>query len=180
MEDEPGNDQTKKNSNDAVANVIEIGVGRVSLKDAVEECEGELQPGITDSFAAGRDPTGDGSGTSYEDHERRDRFHVRHEEHDGEKSERAADKTTDEPQSPFVERGLSAPERYECTGNERRMDSVPIDRLVNDVAEHRGEGDFECEMRVRRISERVRHKQTTPVRLGLRFRRMFRGRRRVR
>src|SRR3954468_18278523 len=102
MEDEPGNDQTEKNSNDAVADVIEIGVGRVSLKDAVEECECELQPGITDSFAAGRDPTGDGSGTSYEHHERRDCFHVRHEKDDGEKRERAAYHATDEPQSPFI------------------------------------------------------------------------------
>src|SRR3954471_2355766 len=108
MEDEPGNDQTKKNSNDAVANVIEIGVGRVSLKDAVEECECELQPGITDSFTAGRDPTGDGSGTSYQHHERRDRFHVRHQEYDGEKRERSANHAPHESESSFVERRLSA------------------------------------------------------------------------
>src|SRR2546430_1274575 len=96
LEDESRDDQTKKNSNDAVANVIEIGIGRVSLKDAVKECEGELQPGITDSFAAGRDPTGDGGGTSHEHHERCDRFHVWHEEYDGEKREGSANHATDD------------------------------------------------------------------------------------
>ena len=38
-EDESGNDETKKNSNDAIANVIEICVGGITLENAVEKSE---------------------------------------------------------------------------------------------------------------------------------------------
>jgi hypothetical protein len=31
-EDDSGDDETEKNSNDAIADIVEIGVGRVSLK----------------------------------------------------------------------------------------------------------------------------------------------------
>src|SRR5205823_7288871 len=103
LKDEAGDDQTKKDSDDAIADVIEIGIGRVSLKDAVEESECDLQPSITDPFASGANPARDGRGTSDEDNERRDRFHVRHEEYDREKRERSANQTTDESQSPFVQ-----------------------------------------------------------------------------
>src|SRR5206468_2840246 len=50
--DEAGDDQTKKDSDDAIANVIEIGIGRVTLKDAVEESECDLQPSITDPLGS--------------------------------------------------------------------------------------------------------------------------------
>ncbi len=63
MEDESSDDEAKENSNDAIADVIEICVGRVPLKDAVEESECDLQPSVTDPFASGRDPASDGSGT---------------------------------------------------------------------------------------------------------------------
>src|SRR6266481_6308384 len=39
LEDESGNDKTEENSNDTIADVIEIGIGRVSLETAVEESE---------------------------------------------------------------------------------------------------------------------------------------------
>jgi hypothetical protein len=42
FENESGDDQTKKDSDDAIADVVEIGIGRVSLKDAIEESEGDL------------------------------------------------------------------------------------------------------------------------------------------
>ena len=163
MEDESGDDETKKNSNDTIADIIEIGVGRISLKDAVEECECDLQSGITDPFASGRDPAGDGSRTGNEHNERGDRFHVRHQEYDGKKRERAADKATDESQSPFVQRCLSALQRDESAGNERGVDARPIDRLINDEAEHRGESDFEGELHMRGISKRVRHEKSFSV-----------------
>ena len=38
-EDKSGDDETKENSNDAIADVIEICVGRVTLEDAVEKSE---------------------------------------------------------------------------------------------------------------------------------------------
>jgi len=158
MEDESGDDQTKKDSNNSVADVIEISVGRVTLKDAVEESECELQPSITDSWASGRDPACDGRGTSDEHNERRDRFHVWHEEYDGKERERSADDATDESQSPFVESCLSALQRNERAGDECGVDSRPINRLINDEAKHRGESDFESELHVRGVRERVRHK----------------------
>src|ERR1700720_1970414 len=79
-ENQSSNDQTKKNSDDAIANVIEIGIGRISLENAVEKSEGDLKPGITDPFASRRDPPREGSGTGNNDNERCDRFHVRHQE----------------------------------------------------------------------------------------------------
>src|SRR6266853_3419813 len=118
IEDEAGDDQTKKDSDDAIADVIEIGIGRVSLKDAVEESECDLQPSITDPFASRRDPARDGRGTSNKYDERCDRFHVWHEEYDGEKRERSADHATDDSQRSFIQRCLSALEREEGAGNE--------------------------------------------------------------
>ena len=56
LEDEPGDDKAEENSDDAATDVIQIGVGRVPLKNAVEESECNLQPGITDPFASGGDP----------------------------------------------------------------------------------------------------------------------------
>ncbi len=56
MEDECGDEESEKDSNNAIADVIEIGIGRVTLKDAVEESECDLQAGITDPVASGRDP----------------------------------------------------------------------------------------------------------------------------
>src|SRR5439155_18423178 len=91
-----GDDETKKNSNDAVADVIEICIRRIPLKNTVEKSEGNLQPGITDPLASSRDPARDRSRTSNKEDERCDRFHVRHEKDDGEKRERSADHATDD------------------------------------------------------------------------------------
>jgi hypothetical protein len=100
IEDECGDEESEKDSNDTIADVIEIGIGRVTLKDAVEQSECDLQAGITDPVASGRDPARDGSETGNKDDERCDRFHVRHEEHDGEKRENSADHATDDSQRP--------------------------------------------------------------------------------
>src|SRR5206468_7515758 len=127
-EHESSDDKTEKNSDDAIADVIEIGIRRVTLKDAIEESECDLQPSITNPFASRRDPARDGRGTSDEDDKRCDRFHVRHKEYDGEKRERTADHATDDSQRSFIERCLSAFERDECAGNECRVDSRPINR----------------------------------------------------
>ena len=37
-----GDDETEENSNDAIADVIEVCVGRITLEDAVEESERDL------------------------------------------------------------------------------------------------------------------------------------------
>jgi hypothetical protein len=42
FEDESRDDETEENSNHTIADVIEIGIGRVSLKHAVEEGERDL------------------------------------------------------------------------------------------------------------------------------------------
>jgi len=55
MEDECDDGETEENSNDTISDVIEIGVGRVTLKDTVKERECDLQPSITDPFASSRD-----------------------------------------------------------------------------------------------------------------------------
>ena len=38
-EDDSGDDETEKNSNDAIADVIEVCIGRITLEDAVEKSE---------------------------------------------------------------------------------------------------------------------------------------------
>ena len=81
---------------------------------------------------------------------------MRHQEHDRKKRERAADHATGDSQRSFVERRLSALERDERAGNKRGMNSRLIDRFVDDITKHRRESDFERELHVRGISERVR------------------------
>jgi hypothetical protein len=44
IEDESADEESEKDSNDTIAEVIEIGIERVTLKDAVEESECDLQP----------------------------------------------------------------------------------------------------------------------------------------
>ena len=51
LEDEPGDEESTQDSNDTIADVIEIDIGRGALEDAVEKSERNLQPGITDPFA---------------------------------------------------------------------------------------------------------------------------------
>ena len=41
-EDESGDDQTEKNSNDAIADVIEVCIGRITLENTVEKSERNL------------------------------------------------------------------------------------------------------------------------------------------
>ena len=51
MEDEPGDEESTQDSNDTIADVIEIDIGRGALEDAVKKSERNLQPGITDPVA---------------------------------------------------------------------------------------------------------------------------------
>jgi hypothetical protein len=64
IEDECGDEESKKDSNNTITDLVEICVGRITLKDADEEGERDLQAGIIDPVASGRDPARDGSGTS--------------------------------------------------------------------------------------------------------------------
>src|ERR1700747_1456257 len=66
-EDQACDDETKKDSNHAIADVIEVRIGRITLEDAVEESEGDLEAGIRNHFASGGDPAGDGRRTG-DDH----------------------------------------------------------------------------------------------------------------
>ena len=100
--------------------------------------------------------------------ERRDRVHVRHEEDNGEKRECSADDTAADPEHTLVQGRTGAFQRNERAGDERGVDPRPVNRRINDVTKHRCEGDFEREVHVRGIGERVRHKKT------FRFRRMCR------
>ena len=48
--DEPGDEESTQDSNDTIADVIEIRIGCGALEDAVEKSERNLQPGITRSL----------------------------------------------------------------------------------------------------------------------------------
>ena len=162
-EDESGHDQTKKNSNDAIADIIEVCIGRITLEDAVEKSERYLQTRVGDEFCSGGDPAGNGRGTGHHHNQRRDCVHVRHEEDDGEQRECSADHTAADPEDTLVQRCTGAFQRDESAGDQRGVDSRPVNRHINDVAEHRCEGDFEREVHMRGISERVRTQKSFSV-----------------
>jgi len=119
-----------------------------------------LETGVTYPFAAVATQARDSTSTRDHYNERRRSFPCVASGKDREKRERAADHATNDSQSSFIERCPSALQSDEGAGDERRMDSRPIDRLVNDVAEHRGEGDLEGEVHVRGIGKRVGHQET--------------------
>jgi len=54
IEDECGDEESEKDSNDTIADVIEICIRRIPLKNAVEKSEYDLQPSVTDPFASER------------------------------------------------------------------------------------------------------------------------------
>src|SRR5207253_10148311 len=76
--------------------------------------------------------------------------------------------------TPLLEGRTGAFQRNECAGNERGVDTRPVNRHRKDVTKHRCEGDFEREVHVRRIGERIRDKK------AFRFRKMCRRARRIR
>jgi len=51
LENEPGDEESTQDSNDTIADVIEIDIGRAALENAVEKSERSLQPDMTDPFA---------------------------------------------------------------------------------------------------------------------------------
>jgi hypothetical protein len=51
LEDESGDEDSTRDYNDTIADVIEIDIGSGALEDAVEKSKRNLQPGITDPFA---------------------------------------------------------------------------------------------------------------------------------
>ena len=98
------------------------------------------------------------AGTGHHHNERRDCVHVRHEKDDGEERECSADHTAADPEHTFVQGRTGAFQRNERAGDQRGVDSGPVNRHIKDVTKHRGEGDFEREVHVCGIGERVRHK----------------------
>src|SRR5258708_31014962 len=159
MEDECGHYQTNENADDTIANIVEVGVRRVSLKKTVKEGKGNLQTGVSDSFGSGGNQSAERRDACDEDDQRGDRLHVRDEVDNGEESEQSANDAADGSKNALAERSTSAFERDEDTGDESGMNSKPIDPAINNVADHRRERDLEREADMGRIRERVRHEQ---------------------
>src|SRR6266542_4588431 len=159
MEDECRNNQTKENADDTIANIVEVGVRRVSLKEAVIEGKGNLQTGVSDSVGSGGHPSGERRDACDEDDQRGDRLHVRDEVDKGEEREQSADDAADGSKNAFAQCSTSAFERDEGTGDESGVNSKPIDPAIDNVADHRRECDLEREADMGRIRERVRHEQ---------------------
>src|SRR6266571_441466 len=159
MEDECRNDQTKENADDTIANIVEVGVRRVSLKKPVKEGKGNLQTGVSDSFGSGGNPAGERRDACDENNQRGDRLHVRDEVDKGEEREQSANDAADSSKNAFAKGSSSAFERDEVTCDESGVNSKPIHPAVDNVADHRRERDLERESHVGRICERVRHEQ---------------------
>ena len=111
MENQRGNQETEENADHAIANVVEICIGRKSLEDTVEKSEGDLKPGVTDPFASRCYPPGNRGRTGNDDHERGDCFHVWHQEHDRDERECSANQATGGSQRSLVKRRFGAVER---------------------------------------------------------------------
>ena len=159
MEDECRNHQTKENADDTIANIMEVGIRRVSLKEAVIEGKGNLQTGVSDSFGSGGNPSGERRDACDEDDQRGDRLHVRDEVDNGEEREQSANDAADGSKNALAERSTSAFERDEGTGDESGVNSKPIHPGIEEITDHRRERDLEREADMGRIRERVRHEQ---------------------
>src|SRR6266478_9556755 len=159
MEDECRNNQTKENADDTIANIVEVGVRRVSLKQPVKEGKGNLQTAVSDSFGSGGDPSGEHRDARDEDDQRGDRLHVRDEVDKGEEREQSANDAADGSKNAFAQCSTSAFERDEDTGDESGVNSKPIHPAIDNVEDHRRERDLEREADMGRICERVRHEQ---------------------
>src|SRR5712692_2889612 len=84
---------------------------------------------------------------------------MRHEEDDGEKRECSTDYTAAHPEQTLMQSRAGAFQRNERAGDQGGVDPEPVNRHIRDVTKHRCERDFECEMHVCRIGERVGHKK---------------------
>src|SRR5258706_10240128 len=159
MEDECGHYQTKENAGDTIANIVEVGVRRVSLKEAVIEGKGNLQTGVSDSFASRGDPSSERRDARNQDDKRGDRLHMRDEEDDRAKREQSANDAADGSKNALAERSTSAFERDEGAGDKSGVNSKPIHPGIEEITDHRRERDLERESHMGRICERVRHEQ---------------------
>src|SRR5882757_6234807 len=117
MEDECGHYQTKENADDTIANIVEVGVRRVSLKKPVKEGKGNLQTAVSDSFGSGGNPSGERRDAGDEDDQRSNRLHVRDEVDNGEEREQSAYDAADRSKHAFAKRSSSAFERDEGTSD---------------------------------------------------------------
>src|SRR5437762_14068518 len=90
MEDEGRNNQTKENADDTIANIVEVGVRCVSLKEAVIEGRGNLQTGVSDSFGSGGQPSSERRNAWEEEDQRGNGLNVRDEVENGDGRERSA------------------------------------------------------------------------------------------
>src|SRR5260370_41430029 len=111
MEGECRNDQTKENADDTIANIVEVGIRRVSLKKPVKEGKGNLQTGGSDSFGSGGNPSGERRDAGDEDDQRGDRLHVRDEAGKGEEREQSATDAADSSKNAFAQCSSRAFER---------------------------------------------------------------------
>src|SRR4030095_4020827 len=72
MENECSDSESDQNTNDTVANFIKVCVGCVALEHAEEKSESDLETGVADAFASGRDPAGNCADCGNEHNKRRD------------------------------------------------------------------------------------------------------------
>ena len=85
---------------------------------------------------------------------------MRHEEDDGEERECSTDDAAADPEHTLVQRRTRGFQRNKRTGDQRGVDSGPVNSHIKDVTKHRCEGDFEREVHVRGIGERIRNKKS--------------------
>src|SRR5260370_30100113 len=118
MEGECRNNQTKENADDTIANIVEVGIRRVSLKKPVKEGEGNLQTGVSDSFGSGGNPSGERRDACNEDDQRGDRLHVRDEVDNGEEREQSANDAADSSKNDLAKRSAGTLDCDDGAGDE--------------------------------------------------------------
>src|SRR5258708_4676446 len=123
MEDECRNNQTKENADDPVANIVEVGVRRVSLKEAVIEGKGNLQTGVSDLFGSRGDPDSERRDERNQEEKRGERRHMREEEEGRAKGELSANDAADGSKKGCAKCRPSAFEHDESAGDESGVNS---------------------------------------------------------
>ena len=131
-------------------NSVRSALGPESLQRRKIVRKGKLGAEIGGALAAHRDPRSRGRDRSDEERKRGDRRHLGDDEDDRDEGEASADRAPCEAQGGLVDRRACAAKRDDHTGDHARVDPVPIDGCIEDVAEHRRERDLDGELHVRR------------------------------
>ena len=127
-----------------------------ALQHRQQEGECNLYTGVGDALGAGRDPGADEAAEKHEDHQRADPVDPGNDPEDRRDPERRPDQAPGDAQGELMHGLAGRGERGDIAGDHRRMDPLPVDRRIDEEANHRRRRGLECKAGVGGIGQRVR------------------------